>query len=152
MILIVLLPLNLEEEANKNCRCHLGTVLMHYSQWSTIGFYFRLLIWFRLTNLLGTYQHVYRSDEHCKMRTALAFDLDAGSSLSGPATLWEGLKFQSSKKKKKKNGVEKASYMFTGHTAFLKLLCNFYRKVSSYLFHLKRSLKTQGRGSNRLKT
>ena len=65
------------------------------------------------------------------MTTVLAFDLVAGSSLSRPGTFREGLHFQYSnekkgrKKKKKKKEREKASYMFTGHTAFLriKLFC-----------------------------
>lgn len=74
---------------------------------------------------LTTYQHVYRKEKHCKIITVLAFDLNAGNSLSKPGTLREGLHFQYSKKEKRKKKGGKASIMFTGHTAFLriKLFC-----------------------------
>lgn len=104
--------LNLEERPK--LPLSLGTVLMHYSpQWSKIGFIFRLLIWFRVKSLNSLHINMFTERKTtAKMSTVLAFDLIAGNSLSRPGTLREGLHFQCSKKKKRR---ESLTYVYWTH-------------------------------------
>lgn len=99
----------------------LGTVLMHYSpQWSKIGLFFRLLIWFRLKQLNSVHINMFTE----RKSTAKWVQSRLLTLLLGAHSLGRGPCERGATSNAAKRG-DKASYMFTGHTAFLriKLFC-----------------------------
>lgn len=117
---VVLLPLNLEEKPKSQLLAQYSCIIPHND--TRLAAFFRLLSWFRLKQLHTVHINMFTEMKStAKWVHSWLLTFDAGSSLSRPGTLWEGLHFQSSRKKRGK----KASYMFTGYTAFLliKLFC-----------------------------
>lgn len=125
-VIIVLLPLNLE--TRPDLQLSLGAGHAHYSpRRSQIGFFlgFFFDLWFtrvnvKVTKLYSVHINLFTEMKSTAKLIVLAFDLTAGSSLLKLGPSWEGLHFPVQQKEGKS-----LIYMFTEHTAFLriKLFC-----------------------------